>query len=170
MGVMNRAYCLRQLDAEELLRLQELLRAETTPAALFRRCRLMWLLAGGYSIARASEYVGVHYTNAHQWVKRFEAEGLAGLEPRLRSGRPRVYDETVEERVVDVATSRPPDLGLDFSTWSLTKLRDHLRPEWPSLSHETIRRILHRRGLRFLTGTTWCESDDPDFEAKKGRL
>jgi len=170
MGGMNRAYRLRQLDAEELLWLQEQLRAETTPAAVFRRCRLIWLLAGGYSIARASEYAGLHYTNAHQWVKRCEAEGLAGLGTRLRSGRPRVYDQTLEDRVVDVATSRPADLGLDFSTWSLTKLRDHLREELPSLSHETIRRILHRRGLRFLTGTTWCESDDPDFEAKKGQL
>jgi transposase len=168
MGGMNRAYRLRGLAAEELVELQELLRAETTPAALFRRCRLIWLLAGGYSIARASEYVGVHYTNAHRWVKRFEAEGLPGLGTRPRSGRPRTYDLAMEERVVDLATSRPQDLGLGFTTWSLTKLRDHLRAELPSLSHETVRRILRRRGLRFLTGTTWCASDDPEFEAKKG--
>jgi len=165
---MNRAYRLRALDAEELLELQELLRAETTPAAMFRRGRLIWLLAGGYSIARASEYVGLHYTNAHRWVKRFEAAGLAGLGTRPRPGRPRVYDLGMEDRVVDVATSRPQDLGLEFTTWSLTKWRDHLRAELPSLSHETIRRMLPRRGLRFLTGTTWCESHDPDFETKKG--
>jgi transposase len=131
---------------------------------------LIWLLAGGYSIARASEYVGIHYTNAHKWVRRFEAEGLPGLGTRPRSGRPRVYDPATEDRVVDVATSRPKDLGLDFTTWSLAKLRDYLRgqEELPRISHETVRDILHRRGLRFLTGTTWCESTDPDFEAKKG--
>jgi len=32
-----------------------------------------------------------------------------------------------------------------------------------------VRRILRRRGLRILTGETWCESDDPDYEAKKGQ-
>jgi len=168
---MNRIHRLRKLTADELLELQRLLRAENTPAALFRRCRVVWLLAGGYSIADASEYVGLHYTNAHKWVKRFEAEGLEGLRSRSRQGRPRVYDESAEDMVVDLATSRPKDLGLDFNTWSLTKLANHLREheQLPDISHETVRCILRRRGLRFLTGRTWCESDDPEFEAKKGQ-
>lgn len=167
---MNRRYRLRQLSADELLELQSLLRGENTRAALFRRCRLIWLLAGGYSIADASRYVGLHYTNAHKWVKRFETEGLQGLRTRPRHGRPRVYDQAAEELVVDLATSRPKDLGLDFTTWSLTKLATHLREreQLPSISHETVRCILQRRGLRFLTGCTWCESTDPEFEAKKG--
>jgi len=167
---MNRIHRLRELSADELLELQALLRAEKTPAALFRRGRLIWLMAGGYGIAEASRYVGLHYTNAHQWVGRFEAEGLPGLQTRPREGGPRLYGPAIEDRIVDVATSRPKDLGLRFTTWSLTKLRDHLRAQepLPDISHETVRRILHRRGLRFLTGGTWCESDDPDFEAKKG--
>lgn len=168
---MNRIHRLRKLSAAELVELQRLLRAENTPAALFRRCRVVWLLAGGYSIADASRYVGLHYTNAHKWVKRFEAEGLDGLHSRLRQGRPRVYDEATGDLVVDLATSRPKDLELRFTTWSLTKLAKHLREheQLPDISHETVRRILRRRGLRFLTGQTWCESDDPDYEAKKGQ-
>jgi transposase len=168
---MNRVHRLRELSAEELLELQTLLRAENTPAALFRRARLIWLLAGQYSIAEASEYVGLHYTNAHLWVKRFEAEGLAGLDSRPRPGRPRVYDAAAEEGVVDLATSRPQDLGLGFTTWSLPKLAKHLREheQLAGISPGTVRSILRRRGLRFLTGGTWCESDDPDYEAKKGQ-
>ena len=168
---MNRIHHLRELSADELLELQALLRAENTPAAVFRRSRLIWLLAGRYSIAKASQYVGLHYTNAHRWVKRFEAEGLAGLQSRARSGRPRVYDMAAEDRVVDLATSRPKDLGLGFTTWSLPKLAKHLHgyEEFGGISPETVRGILRRRGLRFLTGRTWCESDDPDYEAKKGQ-
>jgi len=168
---MNTPYRLRQLSRDELADLHGLLRAASTPADLFTRCRLIWLLAGGYSIARAGEYVGLHYTNAHKWVKRFEAEGLDGLRTRPRAGRPRVYNETDEDLVVDLATSRPKDLGLDFTTWSLAKLTHYLHQhqQLPAISHETVRRILHRRGLRFLTGSTWCESTDPQFEAKQGR-
>ncbi|MCY3023836.1 MAG: helix-turn-helix domain-containing protein [Planctomycetota bacterium] len=168
---MNRAHELRELSVDELLGLQRLLRAEKTPGALFRRCRLVWLLAGGFSIADASAYVGLHYTNAHRWVKRFEAEGLDGLCTRSRPGRPKVYGDTVEDLVVDIATSRPKDLGLGFKTWSLTKLSQHLHDheDLPDISHETVRGILRRHGLRFLTGKTWCESTDPDFEAKKGQ-
>jgi len=168
---MNTAYRLRKLSADELVELQRLLRGQNTAAAEFKRLRLIWLLAGGYSIARASEYVGLHYTNAHKWVKRFESEGLDGLRTRARSGRPRVYDQVAEDLVVDLATSQPKDLGLDFTTWSLSKLTEHLHEheQLPEISHETIRRILQRRGLHHLTGRTWCESDDPEFEAKKGR-
>ena len=153
---MNRIHRVRKLSADELVELQSLLRAETTRAALFRRCRLVWLLAGGYSIADGSRYVGLHYTNAHKWVKRFEAEGLEGLYSRSRPGRPRVYGEASEELVVDLATSRPKDLGLGFTTWSLTKLAKHLREheQLPHISHETVRRILRRRELRFRTGQT----------------
>ena len=167
---MNRIHRLRELSADELLELQSLLRAEKTPAAVFRRARLIWLLAGGYSIAAAGEYVGLHYTNAHRWVKRFEAEGLGGLQSRARQGRPRVYDGAAEDRVVDLATSRPKDLGLEFTTWSLPKLTKHLRGHegLPGISHETVRGILRRRKLRVLAGRTWCESEDPDYEAKRG--
>jgi transposase len=104
-------------------------------------------------------------------VKRFEAEGLPGLHTRTRPGRPRGYDRAAEELVVDLVTSRPQDLGLGFTTWSLQKLADHLRQQegWPDISHETVRSILQRHGLHFLTGRTWCESDDPEFERKRGR-
>jgi transposase len=168
---MNRTHELRQLSPDELVELQDLLRAEKTPGGHFRRCRLIWLLAGGYSIAQAAEYVGLHYTNAHSWVKRFEAEGLPGLQTRARPGRPPVYDETAEELVVDIATSRPQDLGRGFTTWSLHKLAHHLQQfeGLPDISHETVRGILRRHGLRFLSGRTWCESSDPEFERKKGR-
>lgn len=168
---MNRAHELRLLLPDELVALQDRLRAEKTPGAHFRRCRLIWLVAAGYSIAQAATYVGMHYTNAHAWVKRFEAEGLPGLQTRPRPGRPRVYQRRAEDLVIDIATSRPADLGLGFTTWSLGKLADHLRQHegLPDISHETVRCILQRHGLRFLAGRTWCESSDPEFEAKKGR-
>jgi transposase len=168
---MNRAHELRALSADELSELQTLLRAEKTAGAHFRRCRLIWLVAGGYPITQAAQYVGLHYTNAHHWVKRFEAEGLAGLRTKARSGRPRYYGQAAEDLVIDLATSRPKDLGLPFTTWSLHKLAAHLQQSegLPDISHETVRAILHRHGLHFLTGCTWCESTDPDFEAKKGR-
>jgi hypothetical protein len=75
----------------------------------------------------------------------------------------------MEELVIKTATSRPPDLGLGFTTWSLAKLEAHLRqhPGISSISRETIRHILSRHGLRFLTGQTWCQSSDPEFEVKK---
>lgn len=168
---MNHPFLLPPLSGEELLELQHRLRAETTPAALYRRCNLIWQLAAGFSIMEASEIADLHYTNAHKWVKRFQAAGPAGLSTRPRKGRPRIYQKKLEGTIIKTATSRPQDLGLDFTTWSLTKLEAFLqqRPGLESISRETIRRILGHHGLRFLTGQTWCESNDPEFEVKKTR-
>ena len=166
---MNRAFLLPPLSGDELLELQRLVRAPTTSAGLYRRCLLIWQLAAGYSLSEGGQSANLHYTNAHKWVKRFQAEGLAGLRDRKRPGRPRVHVGDIEELVIKTATSRPADLGLGFTTWSLAKLERHFHQQGAiaPISRETIRHILSRHGLRFLTGQTWCESDDPEFEVKK---
>jgi len=166
---MNRPFLLPPLSGEDLLELQRLIRAPSTAAGLYRRCLLIWQLAAGYSIRDAAQIANLHYTNAHKWVKRFQSDGLASLRERKRPGRPRIHGGEIEDVVIKTATSRPPDLGLGFTTWSLAKLEQHLRQHSgiSSISRETIRHILSRHGLRFLTGQTWCESDDPEFEVKK---
>jgi transposase len=166
---MNRPFLLPPLSGGELLQLQRLIRAQSTSAGLYRRCLLIWQLAAGYSITEAGRTANLHYTNAHKWIKRFVSDGLTGLHDRKRPGRPRIHGGEIEELVIKTATSRPPDLGLGFTTWSLAKLETHLRRNSgiSSISRETIRHILSRHGLRFLTGQTWCESTDPEFEVKK---
>jgi transposase len=166
---MNRPFLLPPLSAEELLELQRLLRAQKTPAGLYRRCNLVWQLAAGFNLGEASEIAGLHYTNAHEWIKRFQRSGISGLSNLPRPGRPKLYGKKPETLVIQTATSRPPDLGLGFTTWSLAKLEEHLRRHagLKSLSRETIRRILMHHGLRFLTGQTWCQSEDPEFDVKK---
>lgn len=167
----NTPFLLPALTARQLLQLQRLLRAENTSVAVFRRCRLIWELAAGCNLTEASELAGLHNTNAHLWVKRFEASGIESLNGRARPGRPRLYGHRFETRIIQAATSQPTDLRLGFTTWSLAKLEDYLRSRkgLERLSRETIRRVLHRHGLRFLTGQTWCHSDGPDFEVRKTR-
>jgi transposase len=169
---MNRPFLLPPLSVDDLLELQRLLRAQITPVGLYRRCNLIWQLAAGFNLSEASQIAGLHYTNAHIWVKRFQKSGISGLGNLPRPGRPKIYGKNPETLVIQAATSRPQDLGLGFTTWSLAKLEAHLRkrPSLKFISRETIRRVLGRHGIRFLTGQTWCESDDPDFEVKKTPL
>ncbi len=75
----------------------------------------------------ASEWVGLHYTNAHIWLKRFLETGIAGFSDRLKSGRPRSHDLEATTEVIKAAAARPKDLGLKFTTWSLPKVQEYLR-------------------------------------------
>jgi transposase len=166
---MARSLLFPSLKAAQLFELQRLLRSRTTPSGLRRRCELIWLLAGGASLAEASEWVDLHYTNAHLWVKRFLSSGVAGLSDQPKSGRPRIYGKDVDTEVIKAAAARPKDLGLPFTTWSLPKLQEYLsqQPDLKGITRSTIRRRLHQEGFHFYEGQTWCESHDPDFESKK---
>ncbi len=157
------------LPGNQLVELQRLLRSRSAPAGVYKRAHLMWHLAAGASLTEASEAVGFHYTNAHRWVQRFLGSGVAGLRDRPKSGRPREYGHQSTREILKVATARPADLGLGFSTWSLPKLEQYLRrrPGTKNLSRSTIRRRLREAGLRFRAGPTWCASSDPELEVKK---
>ena len=41
------------------------------------------------------------------WRRRFEAERLAGLEDRPRSGRPRTYGHDERLKIIETVTARP---------------------------------------------------------------
>ncbi len=166
---MSRIIAFPELTGEQLVDLQRLLRSRSAPAAVQRRACLIWELAAGTSLAEASEAVGLHYTNAHRWVRRFLASGIQGLAEGTRSGRPPEYDVEATTEILKVATGHPGDLGLRFTTWSLPKLEEYLRqrPNLKHLARSTIRRRLRAAGLRYRAGQTWCHSTDPDFEVKK---
>lgn len=65
----------------------------------------------------------------------------------------------------------PRDLGLAFSTWSITQLADYLALAGIArISRESIRQILHGTGISWLATKTWKASTDPDFIAKMRRV
>jgi transposase len=146
---MPRSLDFPRLKAKQLVELQRVLRARSSPSGLQQRSELIWLLAGGASLAEASEWVGVHYTNAHSWVKRFREAGVAGLLDQAKSGRPRRYGDDATTEVIKAAAARPKDLGLKFTTWSLPKLQEYLRrqPGLESITGSTIRRRLRQEAL-----------------------
>ena len=166
---MARKLSFPDLPGNQLVELQRLLRSRLSPAGVHKRAQLIWHLAAGVSLTEASEWAGFHYTNAQRWVQRFLGSGVAGLRDRPKSGRPREYGHQQSTEILQVATARPTDLGLGFTTWSLPKLEQYLRrrPATKHLSRSTIRRRLREAGLRFRAGQTWCESSDPEFEVKK---
>ena len=45
----------------------------------------------------------------------------------------------MESQILEIATSRSPDLVLSFTTWSLDELEEFVRsrPEWDKLGQET---------------------------------
>jgi transposase len=156
-------------DEETLLR--GLAAATSLPASLRERVRMILLAAGGLPRWEIAAQVGCSTDTVKKWCDRFNAEGVLGLFDRARSGAPRLF--TLEEvlTVLEVATSRPEDLGLPFSTWTLSKLRRYLRETHAiALSREGVRQLLARHGLSWKKAKSWQESHDPNFAALKAAV
>jgi transposase len=101
----------------------------------------------------------------------FNEQGFAALDPKWSGGRRRKFGPQTRETIARVAKTAPPQLGLPFTTWSLTKLVEHLGVrERISVSTETVRTVLRDAGISWQATKTWKASRDPDFTVKKDRI
>jgi transposase len=159
----------RPISDAEGRELQRLAR-HSRDAVVARRAAAVLCSAQGMSV---SEIVGTVFVDAghvRSVLKDFNERGFDALRPGRSPGRPRRIDEQTRGRIVAVALSRPHDLGLPFTHWSLPKLRDHVIESGvvESISHEGVRQLLAERGISFQRTKTWKQSSDPEFERKKG--
>ena len=79
------------LSHEERTTLETLTRRTTVAAGLVRRARMVVLAADGMPLDRIAREVGADRTIVRTWVDRYRAGGLAALQDRPRSGRPRTF-------------------------------------------------------------------------------
>jgi len=76
----------RELSDSEVADLDRAYRA-TNNADLRTRCQIILLSNEGFSTPQIASLVRFSEDTVLYWIDRFEAEGLAGLEDRPRSGR-----------------------------------------------------------------------------------
>ncbi|MGW2765776.1 helix-turn-helix domain-containing protein [Streptomyces sp. NPDC001275] len=77
------------LTAAERRRLTKTAWGHKTEFRARLRAQIVLLAARGHSNAAISWHLGVHPDTGRTWRDRFAAQGLAGLEDRKRSGRPK---------------------------------------------------------------------------------
>lgn len=169
---MGRPTCiyLRKLKKKEEALLREKLRDKTMSARIYERYRVIDIAQRGYSVPEIAERSGMHFTGIYDWITWFNTHGFEGFDdPPNRDGRPSSVSGKEIRQMIKVALSRPSDLGLPYTHWSVSKLKGYLTTQgiFPDYSDEWVRRLLRREGISFQKTKTWKESPDPDFEVKK---
>lgn len=161
---------LRLLTTAEQRTLEAKLRDKRLPARIHQRYRLVAEMAAGRSAAKAADRVGCHLETAYLWRDHFNEDGFAAFEvpTNPRGAIPIVSGEQVRA-LIRVALSRPEELGLPFTHWSVSKLKAYCVRHrlLPPITDEWTRRLLRREGISFQHSKTWKESPDPQFEVKK---
>ena len=132
-------------------------RSSTVQAGLAQRARMALLAADGISHTEIAERLGVSRQTVITWRGRYERSGLAGLDDRPRSGRPRTVDH---DRII-TATLTPPPKRLGVTHWSSRLLATKLK-----IDHATVARAWKDYGVQPWRSQTFKFSTDPELVAK----
>ena len=157
------------LSTEELLTIEQAIKSHTD-LRVRQRAQIIRLLHKGYSPTEIGELLSINMVSVYGWHKRWRTEGIAGLEERPRSGRPKVGDETYRQKLEEVIATDPSELGYGFTVWDSARLMAHLEKETGiRMCERTFRNILaeqeyvYRRPKHDLSG---LQDKDIKEEAK----
>ena len=132
----------RETTTEEEKQLRDW--AMSKDAELKRRAELILLSQQGYRIPEIGPMLNAHPANLRKWIHRFNEEGCNGLVTKRSGGpKPRFVDDQ-KDQIVALAQTRPRELGLPFTRWTLHRLAEEAvrRAIVDAISHERVRQIL----------------------------
>ena len=162
--------CLRDLTAEEASAVEGLARSRTAPARRVERARIVLRAGRGETPPAIAAALGLDAETVRRRIRRFNAEGLAALEDRHRSGRPATYSAGEVAVVIASALASPGRLGLPFASWTLDRLAAYLlEHQGIAMRRSRIGEVLLAEGLRRRRQETWFgERVDPEFAEERG--
>lgn len=142
----------RELANDEETRLLRIVRrGGSGPVVTWRRAQMVLLSARGMDVAPIAEVAFTSPDRVRDVLHNFNTDGFESLHPHYAGGRPPKFSPEQRERIKTIALERPADLGLPFSTWSLSKLAGYLEDKGvvDEISHEGLRLLLREQGVSF---------------------
>ena len=168
---MSPRFPVRRLTSKERRAIRIFASSRTTEARPVERAQIITLAAEGHSPSQIARELGISRPTVYTWIRRFNLQGVDGLEDQPRSGRPATYPPEQVAAVLATAMTVPQTLGLPFGSWTLDRLQAYLneRKKIP-IKRSRIDEILLAEGLRWRKQENWFgERPDPEFAEKKGR-
>jgi transposase len=172
---MPRVIKLREVSESEAAEIRRIAHARQEAAEVVRRAQLIAYLLEHpeVPVSRAGMRVGFgSNASGSAWVKRFNAEGVMGLQNRPKPGRAVTHTETVRSQVLDLAVQKPRTLGYPFALWTLERLQVALcEKHHRHLSRSTIWEWLDEEGLEWKRQQSWfheADKHDAEFVEKRG--
>jgi transposase len=123
--------------------------ARSPDARYDHRLHGLLLVSRGLSCHQAADYLGEHPVTVQRWVKRFNAQGFAGLQEGVRSGHPRQLSPEQLVAVGGDLRHSPRELGYEQNLWDGKLLAHHLAVGYAvNLGVRQCQRLFHQLGFR----------------------
>ena len=166
-----KAIRLPKLEVTEIEALDRLYR--TTRNVRLRERIQMVLLSVEKNLVAAeiAEIVRKDEQTVRIWLKRYQAEGISGLDDAPREGSPAKGDEAYRQKLLQVVRQHPRSLDQPYSMWTLRRLADYMAEQTGiRLSYETVRLYLKAGDIVLSRPQHTISSPDPEYQVKKKRL
>lgn len=139
---------------------------------LHTRAQMVLLAAEQHLVAAdIAKIVRTDEQTVRRWLKRYQAEGVAGLSDAPHPGARPVVTAEYKAQLVLVARQRPRSLGQPYSLWTCPRLADYLAEQTGiRVSGETVRRYLVAADIVLSRPQHKITSPDPEYAVKKRRL
>jgi transposase len=163
------------LNPEDRKRLEKLSKSQTDEFRKVQRAKIILLRADGMNNAKVAVTMGVHRNTVSTIVNRYLSAGFEyAINDNKRSGKPSVITDDEKAWIINLACSRPVDLGYAQELWTYRKLQQHIRehcleagyPTLSTISNSTVHDILDASDLKPHRIRYYLEKRDPDFESK----
>jgi transposase len=168
---------LRELTREERQEINRIAASRTEAVRRVQRVRIIKAMADDPDVTASDAALLAGFKSSLMgplWVKRFNAEGLAGLADRPRPGREPVHSPGVRSALIGLALQKPSSLGYPFELWTLERLQSAFKESAGThLSDSTIWSWLDEEGLKWKRQQSWFHEParhDPEFVEKRGVL
>jgi transposase len=161
----------REINDEEGNKLRRIVRHHQS-AIEVKRAQVILASAQGFTAPKIAVIALMSEDYVRTLIKEFNLHGFKMLEPKWGPGRPTRFTEEHRKGLVSLALTRPKDLGLPYTQWSLSRLREEAmkRGVVETISEEWLRVILQESEVSHQSLRTWKESPDPEREAKKAYI
>ena len=162
----NASIFVRDLTQEEC----EILKKLTKSSDSFKRDRAKILLLSSEKepSKQISEKTSCDVRKVRNAIINFNEKGIDALERGKAKGASIKFTDEQKAKMLKAASTEPIKLGLHFTTWSLSKLRDYYLNESivKSISIESVRRLMKSEGMRIKKSKRFQYSNDKEFDKK----
>ncbi len=162
----NASIFVRELSQEE----HETLKKLTKSSDSFKRDRAKILLLSSEKepSKQISEKTNCDVRKVRNAITSFNEKGTAAFERGKAKGASIKFTDEQKAKMLKAASTEPIKLGLHFTTWSLSKLRDYYLNESivKSISIESVRRLMNSEGMRLKKSKRFQYSNDKEFDKK----
>lgn len=163
------------LSDDQRSKFEQISKSRTAPLREVQRAKVILHYVDGFPISQIQALVNVSRPSIYKCIDKALA---AGPDAGLRDHYHRPFDPIITDEakawVVNLACTKPKELGLASELWTLQELAKYSRQHAPKAGHECLSKAAKATVWRIINANTikphkieyYLERRDPDFEQK----